>query len=76
MEILKEGGIYSLTRILSLISYVFFVIITLYLVIKGQAWGNYDVFAAITAGGGLITQIGNKYCNSKYNTDQGARGKL
>lgn len=76
MEILKEGGIYSLTRILSLISYVFFVIITLYLVIKGQAGGNYDVFAAITAGGGLITQIGNKYCNSKYNTDQGSRGKL
>lgn len=76
MEILKEGGIYSLTRILSLISYVFFVIITLYLVFKGQTWGNYDVFAMTTAGGGLITQIGNKYCNSKYNTDQGSRGKL
>lgn len=76
MEILKEGGIYSLTRVLSFASYVFFILITLYLVIKGQAWGNYDVFAMTTAGGGLIAQVGNKYCNSKYNTDQGARGKL
>lgn len=75
MEILKENGIYSLTRILAVINYLLFVVGTLYLIYTGKTWGNYEVFCVMTAGGGAVTQLSNKWINSKYNTPQGEVGK-
>jgi hypothetical protein len=75
MGILKEGGNYSLTRILAIINYVGFWVVTAYLIIASKTWGHYEVFAVMTLGGGATTQLYNKWVNSKYNTPQGEIGK-
>lgn len=74
-EMLKEGGVYSLTRILSVIGFVAFLIGSCYLIYKGQTWGNYETFATMTGGGSAATQIANKLINSKYNSAPGDIGK-
>lgn len=74
LEIFKEGGVYSLTRILPTIGYAAFIVVSLYLAFTGSDWKNYGEFAVAT-GGGVIVQLGNKWVNSKYNTQQGEAGK-
>lgn len=74
-EMLKEGGVYSLTRILSVIGFAAFLIGSCYLIYKGQTWGNYETFATMTGGGSAATQIANKLINSKFNTAPGEIGK-
>lgn len=65
---LYENNNLSLTRVIALLSFILFAIVSLYLVVKGQSWGNYDTFAMIAGGGGAVTQVANKYVNGKYNT--------
>lgn len=74
LEMFKEGGIYSLTRILPTIGYVCFIFISLVLALLGKHWSNYGEFAMAT-GGAVIVQLGNKWINSKYNTPPGEIGK-
>lgn len=74
MEMLKENGVYSLTRVLPAIGYVAFIIVSLILAFTGKTWGNYGEFTAAT-GGAIMVQLGNKWINSKYNTPLGLAGK-
>ena len=74
LDLFKEGGVYSLTRILSTAGYVAFIIVSLGLAFMGKEWGNYSSFATAT-GGAVIIQLGNMYINSRYNTPQGEIGK-
>lgn len=74
-EMLKEGGVYSLTRILACVGFAAFLIGSCYLIYKGQTWGNYETFATMTGGGSAATQIANKLINSKFNSGQGEVGK-
>lgn len=74
MEMLKENGVYSLTRVLPAIGYVAFIIVSLILAFTGKTWGNYGEFAMAT-GGAVIVQLGNKWINSRYNTPIGSAGK-
>lgn len=71
LEIFKENGVVSLTRIIVALNYVLFVLGTVYLIITDQTWGNYDTFAVITATGASATQLVNKFINSKYNSEIG-----
>ncbi|EJW98991.1 hypothetical protein EVA_12900, partial [gut metagenome] len=48
MEMLKENGVYSLTRVLPAVGYAAFIIVSLVLAFTGKAWGNYGEFAAAT----------------------------
>ena len=74
-EILKEGGYFSFTRVLSLVAFVYFIIVTAYLVLQGETWGHYETFAYMTCGGALGLQGFNKHVNSKFNTPSGDIGK-
>lgn len=74
-EILKEGGVYSLPRILSFVAFAVFVLVSLAMIVTGKTWSHYDTFAYITGGVPMGAVIGNKYVNSKYNTPMGALGK-
>lgn len=74
-EMLKEGNEYSLTRAMAVISFTAFLLGSLYLLIKGTTWGNYETFATFTGGGGAVTQIANKFINGKYNTAANEAGK-
>ena len=74
LNMLKEGGEYSLTRCLTVIGYFSFLVLSFYLALTGKTWGNYDGFAT-AAGGAFLSQIANKFINSKYNTVQGELGK-
>ena len=73
MEMFKEGGVYSLTRVLPTIGYFTFIIVSIYLAFKGKL--DYITFAATTGGIGSVTVLGNKVANSKWNTPQGEIGK-
>ena len=75
MNLLKENTVYSFTRILAAAGFAAFIIVSIYLVYKGQTWGNYETFATMTGGGSAATQIANKLINSKFNTTQGEAGK-
>ena len=61
----------SLTRTLSVIFAISFILGTGYLLLNGITWSHYDIFAISTAGSGAGTQIANKFMNSKYNSEQG-----
>lgn len=74
LELFKEGGVYSLTRILPTIGYAVFIMVSLILAFTGKTWGNYGEFAFAT-GGAVIVQLGNKFINSRYNTHAGEIGK-
>lgn len=74
-EMLKEGGVYSLTRIFACVGFVAFLIGSCYLIYKGQTWGNYETFATMTGGGSGALQAVNKFINSKFNTNPGEVGK-
>lgn len=73
-EMLKEDGVYSLTRVLPTLGYIVFLLVSLVLAFMGKHWANYGEFAMAT-GGAVIVQLGNKWINSRYNTPQGAPGK-
>lgn len=75
MEMLKEGGQYSFTRVLIALGYAMFLLVSLYLAVLGKHWDNYSSFALAT-GGSILVQMGNKFVNSKYNTPLGEIGKL
>ena len=75
LEMIKENGGYSLTRVQSAIGFLAFIIGSGYLIYNQMEWGNYDTFAIVTGGSSTATQIANKYINSKYNTKLGESGK-
>ena len=66
-----ENGEASLTRILAGIAFFAFLLGSGYLIIEGKTWGNYETFATMTGGGGAVTQIMNKFINSRYNSKPG-----
>lgn len=74
-EMLKEDGVYSLTRVLPTLGYITFLLVSVALAATGKHWDNYGEFAMAT-GGAVLVQLGNKWVNSRYNTPQGAPGKI
>lgn len=66
--LINENGVPSLTRMLSIVAFVAFLIGSFYLMWKGQRWDHYETFAFITGGGGTGAQVANKYINSKFNS--------
>ena len=71
---LKEDGMYSLTRVLPTIGYITFLALSIYLVVTGRTWEHYAEFTTAT-GSAVMVQLGNKFINSKYNTPRGEVGK-
>lgn len=66
--LIYENGQPSRTGLIGLTGWLAFLIGSFYLLVKGQRWDNYETFATFTAGGGALTQIANKYINSKLNS--------
>lgn len=75
LDMLKENGQYSLTRVLAVFGYFAFLVGTAYLILNNRNWAGYDTFASLTGGGGCATQLVNKFINGKYNTPLGEAGK-
>ncbi len=73
--LLYENETLSLTRMLAIIGWLAFLIVSFYLVWKGTGWQNYETFASLTGGGGAATQVANKFINSKYNSPLGGYEK-
>lgn len=67
-----EAGSASLTKLLTLLYFLLFAFVSVYLVVHDRTWGSYEVFAAIAGGSGVAAQMGNKLINSKYNTIPGS----
>ncbi|MDD4600553.1 hypothetical protein SDC9_13777 [bioreactor metagenome] len=72
---LYENELPSLTRFLSMVAFIAFLLCSAYLMFKEQNWQHYDTFAYITGGGGTTAQLFNKFVNSKYNSNQGDPAK-
>lgn len=70
--LLYENDTLSLTRVLAVIGWLAFLLVSFYLVWHGTGWQNYETFASLTGGGGAATQIANKFINSKYNSAPGS----
>lgn len=66
-----ENGGLSLTRVISLLFVLLFIGVTIYLVFFDFRWDHYETLAAMAAGGGPMTQVANKFINSKYNSGIG-----
>ena len=69
--ILYENGEASLTRVLSIGSWLVFIVISIYMIICQITWSHYETFALLTGGGGAATQVVNKFVNGKYNSMPG-----
>ena len=70
-SLLYENGQLSLTRSLAVAGFLVFCAGSFYLMWKGLTWGNYETFATASGGGGLASQIANKFINSRYNSEPG-----
>ena len=70
--LLYEDECMSLTRVLAVACFMLFSVVSIYLVVSGVSWGNYETFATLTGGGGAVTQIANKMINSKMNSLPGS----
>lgn len=66
-----ENGGLSLTRVISLLFVLLFIGVTVYLVFFDFRWDHYETLATMAAGGGPMTQVANKFINSKYNSGIG-----
>lgn len=74
LEMLKEDGVYSLTRVLPAAGYLCFLVVSVAMILTDRTWPHYGEFCAAT-GSAVMVQLGNKYINSRYNTPPGAAGK-
>ena len=74
-DFLKEYDQQSLTRIMSIVLLLFFMVVTIYLIYARFDWSSYEIFCVVTVGSGAGSQLFNKYINSKYNTNLGSAGK-
>lgn len=70
MMMFENGGL-SLTRVISLLFVLLFIGVTIYLVFFDFRWDHYETLATMAAGGGPMTQVANKFINSKYNSGIG-----
>lgn len=70
--LLYENGGLSLTRTISVLFVLLFIGVTIYLVFFDARWDHYETLATMAAGGGPMTQVANKYINSKYNSEVGS----
>ena len=75
MNILKESGVYSFTRVLAAAGFAAFIVVSFYLAYTGKTFAYYDTFAQLTGGCGAAIQVANKFINSAYNTVKGEAGK-
>lgn len=66
-----ENGSVSLTRVIAGVGLFAFLAVSFYLAFTGLHWDDYGTFASYTGGGGTVTQLANKFINSKYNSPQG-----
>lgn len=66
-----ENGSVSLTRAIAGVGLLAFLVVSFYLAFTGLHWDDYGTFASYTGGGGTVTQLANKFINSKYNSPQG-----
>ena len=73
MGLLWEPEGPSLTRALSVFSFISFVLASVYLMVSHTTWMHYETFAAITGGGGLGGQVANKFMNNKKEVKVSAR---
>ena len=71
MLMFENGGL-SLTRTISVLFVLLFIGVTIYLVFFDFRWDHYETLATMAAGGGPMTQVANKYINSKYNSEVGS----
>lgn len=69
--LMYENGELSLTRTISVLFVLLFIGVTIYLVFFDFRWDHYETLATMAAGGGPMTQVANKFINSKYNSDIG-----
>jgi len=69
--LMYENGELSLTRTISILFVLLFIGVTIYLVFFDFRWDHYETLATMAAGGGPMTQVANKFINSKYNSDIG-----
>ena len=69
--LLYENNSPSLTRVISVVAFLAFLAGSAYLILKNQTWAHYETFAAITGGGGVTSQVVNKYINSVKNSQPG-----
>lgn len=69
---LFENGQLSYTRVISFSLLLLLIGVTLYLVITGHNWQHYETLASLTGGGSAVTQVANKFINSKYNSEVGS----
>ena len=67
-----ENDSLSLTRVISVIGYLAFILGSIYLMVNNINWDGYATFAGYTGGGGAALQLGNKLVNSKYNSAVGS----
>lgn len=63
-----ENDLPSLTRVISIVAFLAFLVASAYLIIAGKRWDHYETFATLTGGGGAATQVANKVINSVYNS--------
>lgn len=71
--LLYENGSPSLTRFISVTAFLAFLVGSAFLMIKGQRWEHYETFAALTGGGGIAGQLGNKLIVNKYGNTGGSQ---
>lgn len=70
-DMFYENNSLSFTRVIAACGYIAFIIASFYLMVTGEHWDHYDIFASYAGGGSAALQFANKFVNSKYNSAMG-----
>lgn len=73
LEMFKNDGRVSLSKVLSTIGYMTFIILSVYLALAGKTWGNYGEFA-LAAGGSILVRFADKCINKRYSNNENSVG--
>ncbi len=73
---LYENNKLSLTNFIIFVSFASFILVSLYLLVMQIRFEYYSEFSTMTAGGGMVTKLGNKFINSNFNSPRGEAPNL
>lgn len=61
----KNDTAYSIGRVIAIVSFLLFIVVSLYLAYFVKTWGNYDSFCMVVVAL-VCVQLGNKFIETKY----------
>ena len=70
-DLMYENGKLSPGKFYPGLAFLFYLAVSSCMAVRGQHWDHYETFSTVAGAGALAYLLGNKFINSKYNSEVG-----